>query len=71
MDKEYRTCPESVSGHGLANVRGECPYCKKKFESASPKPKYKEKPELIEAYEYFYDPNYGSARVRTDRPFDI
>ena len=31
-----RPCPESVTGHGLTDRTGRCPWCRRKIEAAQP-----------------------------------
>ena len=33
----HNECPGSVTGHGLADVQGRCPWCSKKIEGAAPR----------------------------------
>jgi hypothetical protein len=53
-------CPESTGRHGPADAYGRCPWCSIKYTSTAPRPEGFDETELTEAYEEFYDPNYGT-----------
>lgn len=53
-------CPETYNGsHGLADTRGRCPYCRRKYESAQPMP-HVPVSDLSESYDRFYNPDWGA-----------
>jgi hypothetical protein len=54
-------CPESIHGkHGPADAKGKCPWCDKKYEQAVSFSPRAVKGNEISAYEYYYDPDFGS-----------
>lgn len=59
--KDPYWCPETYDGwHGLSDKQGKCPYCKRKYEAKAPEPRKPQvKSELQEAYDAFYNPDYG------------
>lgn len=58
-------CPDTLYGlHGLPDKNGHCSYCKKKIEAKNHRPRLNPNisSELDIAYDYFYDPNFGTGR---------
>jgi hypothetical protein len=65
MDLEKFHCPESVTGHGLADKQGKCPFCRRKVDSKQPRPlapKAFPRTELDQAYGYMWDPDFGNSK---------
>jgi len=59
-----RQCSETISGyHDTTDRLGKCCLCRKKITKGDrqPDPDLKHKSNLVLAYEYFYDPNYGDS----------
>lgn len=54
-------CPDSVTGHGSANLNGNCPYCGYKLEPKMRRlaPQIGATAELDDAYGYHWDPDFG------------
>ena len=60
-DRAAGPCPDGAFSHGPADARGRCPWCRCKVTSVMPAPRAYPRSELSEAYEEFYDPDYGAA----------
>lgn len=57
----HNECPGSVTGHGLADVQGRCPWCSKKIEGAAPRPRLDGwRTEMDAEYRRHYDPDFGT-----------
>lgn len=56
-----RPCKEAMN-HGPADGKGKCPWCGLKIATAMPAPDPSHRPtsELTEAYNEFYDPDWGA-----------
>lgn len=54
-------CTESVTGHGLTDRDGKCPWCGIKTESKMSRlaPQIGATTDIDDSYEYFWDPDYG------------
>jgi hypothetical protein len=51
-------CSDAIR-HGPTDGQGRCPFCHKKIESAMPKPRHFPESELSEAYDQYYNPDWG------------
>jgi hypothetical protein len=64
------SCPDGAITHGPADGRGRCPWCGRKVTSAMPAPRAYPVSDLTEAYDEFYDPDYGATgRIERERLF--
>jgi len=56
----YNECSGSVTGHGLTDVRGRCPWCERKIEGTLPRRDLRSwRTEMDVEYRRFYDPDFG------------
>ena len=59
-DPYYDRCPETYNGfHGLSDIRGRCPYCRRQYEPPARMPEHLPVSELSDACGQFYDPDWG------------
>lgn len=58
MNQLFESCTGSVTGTHDADRKGMCRWCSRKVEAAVPMP-HVPVSDLTEAYEYFYDPDWG------------
>lgn len=64
--KRARGCPETINGeHGEPTADGRCTYCKGYITHRAARPlppRHPGKPADVLAYDYFYNPDYGTDR---------
>ena len=57
----YDECSGSVTGHGMTDVKGRCPWCGRKIAGAAPMPDLRSwRTELDVEYRRQYDPDFGN-----------